>query len=78
MSTMARGTEWEATSGVRLRCATCSSALADICETSMITPRSLSRCTACLPMSDRPSRASGESLKNGSGREESAQALLPT
>ncbi|MNG03189.1 hypothetical protein D3C81_1395930 [compost metagenome] len=78
MSTRARGAEWEATIGVRLSCATCSRALVDICDTSMITPRSLRRCTACLPMSDSPPKASRESLKNGSGRDESAQALLPT
>ncbi|MNP76053.1 hypothetical protein D3C76_1732200 [compost metagenome] len=78
MSTRARGAECEATIGVRLRRATCSRALVDICDTSMITPRSLRRCTACLPMSERPPRASRESLKNGSGLDESAQALLPT
>ena len=78
MSTRARGAECEATMGARLRAATCSRALVDICETSMITPRSLSRSTACLPSGERPPRASGESLKKGSGREESAQSLLPT
>ncbi|KWV85088.1 hypothetical protein PFLmoz3_05271 [Pseudomonas fluorescens] len=77
MSTDARGAEWDATIGVRLNCATCSRALVDICDTSMITPRSLRRCTACWPIGDRPSRASVESLKNGSGRDESDQALLP-
>ncbi|MNV94912.1 hypothetical protein D3C71_1897520 [compost metagenome] len=77
MSTSARGTECEATSGARLSWLACSRAGLDICDTSMITPRSLSRCTACWPISDRPPRASGESLRNGRGREESAQALLP-
>ena len=75
--TEALGAEWEATMGVRLSWATCSRAVVDICDTSMITPRSFRRCTACLPMGERPPRASGESLKNGSGREESAQLLLP-
>ncbi|MNR57057.1 hypothetical protein D3C85_1777570 [compost metagenome] len=78
MSTIARGAECEATTGARLRATAWASALLDICDTSMITPRSFSRCTARLPSGDRPSRASAVSLKNGSGRDESAQLLLPT
>ncbi len=78
MSTSARGAECEATMGVRLSSLTWCSALLDICDTSMITPRSLRRCTACLPICDRPPSASGVSLRKGRGREESAQLLLPT
>ncbi|MNE28392.1 hypothetical protein D3C80_1218310 [compost metagenome] len=78
MSTRPRTAEWEAMTGARVRRVTSSTALRDICETSITTPSSLRRCTAWRPRSERPPRASGVSLKKGMGREESDQSLLAT